>query len=163
MRTVFAQPRRVRRPDQSTGGAGRPGLECEDVSTCLQALEPNAPARKEVDQAERIWPPRGSAGPGPGAGRWSTPSAAAGTAVPCGLPPRHPPAGLPASGCRDGIRLARGRPPPGPYERLTRRASGAYDSLATVCVMHTGLLASDGCVSSAPAARLPRGARRGRE
>jgi hypothetical protein len=40
------------------------------------------------------------------------------------------------------------RPPAGPYERLTRRASGAYDSLATVYVMHVGLLASDGCFSS---------------
>jgi hypothetical protein len=68
--------------------------------------------------------------------------------VPCGLPPRHPPAGLPASGCRDGVRPARCRPPPGPYERWTRRASGAYDSVATVCVMHAGLLASDGCFSS---------------
>jgi len=54
------------------------------------------------------------------------------------LPPRHPPAGLPASGCRGGLRLARCQPPPGPYERLTRRASGAYDRLATVCVMHAG-------------------------
>jgi len=80
----------------------------------------------------------GVSGAGAGAGRWSTPSAGAGTAVPCGLPPRHPPAGLPASGCRDGMRLARGRPPPGPYERLTRWASGAYDSLATVCVTHAG-------------------------
>lgn len=32
--------------------------------------------------------------------------------------------------------------------RLTHRASGAYDSLATVYVMHVGLLASDGCFSS---------------
>ena len=32
--------------------------------------------------------------------------------------------------------------------RLTPRASGAYDSLATVYVMHVGLLASDGCFSS---------------
>jgi hypothetical protein len=60
-----------------------------------------------------------------------------------------PPAGLPASGCRDGIRLAMGRPTPGPYERPARRASGAYDSLATVCVTHAGLLASDGCVGPA--------------
>jgi len=52
------------------------------------------------------------------------------------------------------MRLARGRPPPGPYERLTRRASGAYDRLATVCVTHAGLLASDGCVSSAPTGRI---------
>src|SRR5215813_125421 len=41
------------------------------------------------------------------------------------------------------------RSSPGPYERLTQQASGAYDSLATVCVMHVGLLASDGCFSSA--------------
>jgi len=68
--------------------------------------------------ARRIWPPRGSSVAGAGAGRCSTSSPAAGTAVPCGLPPRHPPAGLPASGCRDGVRPARGRPPPGPYERL---------------------------------------------
>ena len=39
--------------------------------------------------------------------RSSTSSPAAGTAVPCGRPPRHPPAGLPASGCRDGMRQAR--------------------------------------------------------
>jgi transcriptional regulator GlxA family with amidase domain len=32
--------------------------------------------------------------------------------------------------------------------RLTHRASGAYDSLATVYVMPVGLLASDGCFSS---------------
>ena len=59
-------------------------------------------------------------------------------------PPRRP--GGP--GCRDGVRLPRCRPPPGPYGRLTRRASGAYDSLGTVYVMHVGLLASDGCFSS---------------
>ena len=47
------------------------------------------------------------------------------------------------------MRLAMGRPPPGPYERLAGRASGAYDSLATVCVTHARLLASDGCSSSA--------------
>jgi len=41
-----------------------------------------------------------------GVGRCGASSPAAGTAVPCGLPPRHPPAGLPASGCRDGLRLA---------------------------------------------------------
>ena len=35
-----------------------------------------------------------------------------------------------------------------PNERPARRASGAYDSLATVYVMHVGLLASDGCFSS---------------
>ena len=65
-----------------------------------------------------------------------------------------PPAGLPASGCRDGMRLARGQPPPGLYERLARRASGAYDSVATVCVTHAGLLASDRCFSSALTARI---------
>jgi transcriptional regulator GlxA family with amidase domain len=32
--------------------------------------------------------------------------------------------------------------------RLSRGASGAYDSFATVYVMHVGLLASDGCFSS---------------
>src|SRR5262245_43092083 len=84
-----------------------------------------------------------------GAGRCSTSGPAAGTPVPWSLPARHPPAGLPASGCRDGLRLAICQPPPGPYERLARLASGAYDSLATVCVMHVGLLASDGCFSSA--------------
>lgn len=31
---------------------------------------------------------------------------------------------------------------------LARRTSGAYDSFATVYVMHVGLLASDGCFSS---------------
>ena len=31
---------------------------------------------------------------------------------------------------------------------LILRTSGAYDSFATVCVMHVGLLASDGCFSS---------------
>src|SRR5215470_7070830 len=36
----------------------------------------------------------------------------------------------------------------GPYEGPLRRASGAYDSFATVYVMHVGLLASDGCFSS---------------
>ena len=102
-----------------------------------------------ANPARRIWPPRGSAWPGAGAGRGSTSCPAAGTAVPWGLAPRHPPAGLPASGCRDGMRLARGQPPPGLYERLARRASGAYDSLATVCVTHAGLLASDKCFSSA--------------
>ena len=45
-------------------------------------------------------------------------------------------------------RLVRCRLLPGPYERLIHRASGAYDSLATVYVMHVGLLASDGCFSS---------------
>ena len=92
---------------------------------------------------------------GAGAGRGSTSSPAAGTAVPWGLAPRHPPAGLPASGCRDGMRLARGQPPPGLYERLARRASGAYDSLATVCVTPAGLLASDNrCFSSALTVRI---------
>ena len=67
---------------------------------------------------------------GAGAGRCRTSSPAAGTAVPCGLP---------LAGCR---------PPPGPYERPARRASGAYDSLATICVTH-GLLAWDECISSA--------------
>jgi len=36
----------------------------------------------------------------------------------------------------------------GPYGGLLRRASGAYDSFATVYVMRVGLLASDGCFSS---------------
>src|SRR5262245_15509282 len=36
----------------------------------------------------------------------------------------------------------------GPYEGPLRRASGAYDSFATVYVMRVGLLASDGCFSS---------------
>ena len=40
------------------------------------------------------------------------------------------------------------RPPAGPYGRLALQTSGAYDSLATVYVMHVGLLASDGCFSS---------------
>src|SRR5260221_1869249 len=85
---------------------------------------------------------------GAGAGRCSTSSPAAGPPVPCGLPPRHAPAGLVASGCRDGQRLARCRPPPGPYEGLTRRASGGYDTLAAACVMHVGVLAHDGCLNS---------------
>src|SRR5260221_3887706 len=54
-------------------------------------------------------------------------------------PPRRP--GGP--GCRDGLRLPRCRPPPGPYGRLTRRASGGYDRLCTVYVMHVGLLARE--------------------
>jgi transcriptional regulator GlxA family with amidase domain len=50
--------------------------------------------------------------------------------------------------CRDGLLVAKCRPPVGHYERLTHGASGAYDRLATVYVMHVGLLASDGCFSS---------------
>jgi hypothetical protein len=66
-----------------------------------------------------------------------------------------PPAGLPASGCRDGVRLARGRPPPGPYERLTRRVSGAYDSFATVCVTQWGYSQGFICeVSTDPTGRF---------
>jgi transcriptional regulator GlxA family with amidase domain len=59
-------------------------------------------------------------------------------------PPRWPD----SRWCRDGLLLARCWPPVGRYERVTHRASGAYDSLATVYVMHVGLLASDGCFSS---------------
>jgi hypothetical protein len=115
--------------------------------------------RSALGPARRLAGRRGEPGPedlaaagvsvaGTGAGRCSASSPAAGTAVPCGLPPRHPPAGLPASGRRDGFRPARGRPPPGPYERAARRASGAYDRFATVCVTHAGLLARDGCFGS---------------
>jgi transcriptional regulator GlxA family with amidase domain len=46
------------------------------------------------------------------------------------------------------LAASRAVPPQGRYKRLTGRTSGAYDSFATVYVMHVGLLASDGCFSS---------------
>ncbi len=60
---------------------------------------------------------RGVGVAGAGAGRCRTSSPGGGDSGAMRPAAAAPPAGLPASGCRDGMRLARG-PPPGPYERL---------------------------------------------
>jgi len=64
------------------------------------------------------------------------------------LPPRHAPQACQALGAA----TACGWPGADRHQDATSgkpgRASGAYDSLATVCVMHAGLLASDWCFGS---------------